>query len=170
MPPSQRRSTPPADAPPVTDAPAEPAPAVEHDAAPLTPPADPDPASAQAPEAEELPDTVSDAAPLTPPEPPTAPVPLDGPTPVPPPSASLDATPDVLEVCFEDGTPAHPGEMFDDPGPNATYVTARRRLRTKHYALGATTPHFRLLYAAGAVVAKTEADRIRSRMAPSGVE
>ncbi|GAA4209332.1 hypothetical protein GCM10022252_75670 [Streptosporangium oxazolinicum] len=164
--PPRKRATPPEPAPaadPVLE-PVETAPAAEYDAAPLTPP-DPEPAPESDPEV--MFDVVSDAAPLIPPMPPVQEEELVEPVPVAPPPAQIDPDPAFLDLRFADGTPATYDEMFADPGPRYTHVVARRRISELHYPLGATTPARRLFYDEGAIVPKTEADRIRRLMPPS---
>ncbi|MEU4703377.1 hypothetical protein [Nonomuraea dietziae] len=149
---TQAPADPPADATPEVQDPAPLTPPDEEPAAPLTPPDD---------------GPSTDAAPLTPPvrREPAPEVKEDALTP-PPPPAALGQEP-TLDLRWEDGTVASPDELFEDPGPQFTYLVVARRVLERHYFSGATTPSDRLLYPVGARVARSEADRIRREMASS---
>ncbi|MFI6634282.1 hypothetical protein ACIBI7_35835 [Nonomuraea fuscirosea] len=162
MPPRTRNQTKAAAADPVEETP-EVVPAPEPaNPAPLTLPDEP----AEADTADDEP--VTDAAPLTPPakrEKKTE-VKQDPMTPPPPPPAvGQEGTLDLRWSNGERVTDAD--DLFEDPGPRYTHVHVKRRVLERHYYAGASTPTNRLLYPEGARVPRSEADRIRQKLASS---
>ncbi|WP_433513737.1 hypothetical protein ACQP2T_61010 [Nonomuraea sp. CA-143628] len=129
------------------------------DPAPLTPPAEPGTADDE---------PITDAAPLTPPtKREKAPeVKQDPMTPPPPPPAvGQQGTLDLRWSNGEQVTDAD--DLFEDPGARYTHMIVKRRVLERHYYDGANTPTNRLLYAVGARVPRSEADRIRRELSSS---
>ncbi|MEU4231084.1 hypothetical protein AB0F17_42905 [Nonomuraea sp. NPDC026600] len=160
MPPRTRKQAvadPPAEETPTVSPALEPA-----DPAPLTPPEEP----AEADTEDDEPTT--DAAPLTPPakrvkEPEVKQDPM---TPPPPPAAlGQEGTLDLRWTNGEQVTDAD--DLFEDPGARYTHMLVKRRVLERHYYDGANTPTNRLLYAVGARVPRSEADRIRQKLSSS---
>jgi hypothetical protein len=70
-----------------------------------------------------------------------------------------------VRIIDEDGNTVDPADMFDDPDPHVSFVTARTRLYEEFTQTNSTRLTTRLLYPAGARVPRDRADKVRAAVA-----